>query len=360
MNRKITLLLLLFALVGPLYAQGVSVTAKVDSVQLMIGEQTNLVLQVNINKAQKAVFPMFTDTIVKGIELLETSPVDTTYGDNKERLTLTQRYKITSFDENLYFIPPFEVAVDGEMYESESLSLKVETFDLSEADPNEFFGPKEIMDPPFVWSDWLVLALSLLLLAPAIYLVVYLVRRLLDNKPIIRRIQLTPKVPPHEEAFKLIEEIKNRKSWQSEGPKAYYTELTDVLRSYIWKRFGFNALEMTSSEIIEELDQIDDKKQINELRELFTTADLVKFAKHNPLINENDANLMQAIDFINETKELPDPEAKPEPTEKVIVEKRSLQTKILLAAGAVIGLVISITAVVYIVKEGADLLRSLF
>ena len=127
MNRKLTLILLLFTLATPLFAQGVSVAAKVDSVQLMIGEQTDLVLQVNMNKGQIAQFPVFTDTIVNGIELLESLPVDTLYGDNKERITLTKRYKITSFDANLYFIPHLEVDVDGETYQSESRSLKVET-----------------------------------------------------------------------------------------------------------------------------------------------------------------------------------------------------------------------------------------
>ena len=67
-------------------------------------------------------------------------------------------------------------------------------------------------------------------------------------------------------------------------------------------RFGFNALEMTSSEIIDQLLEMNDKEAISDLKLLFQTADLVKFAKHNPQMNENDANLINAIDFINETK----------------------------------------------------------
>ena len=88
----------------------------------------------------------------------------------------------------------------------------------------------------------------------------------------------------------------------SEDQKTYYTLLTDVLRKYIKARFGFNAMEMTSTEIISRLQQEEDRKMIDELNELFMTADLVKFAKHNPLMNENDANLLNAIDFINDTK----------------------------------------------------------
>ncbi len=33
------------------------------------------------------------------------------------------------------------------------------------------------------------------------------------------------------------------------------------------------------------------------------TADLVKFAKYSTLINENDMNLVNAIEFINQTKQ---------------------------------------------------------
>ncbi len=53
-------------------------------------------------------------------------------------------------------------------------------------------------------------------------------------------------------------------------------------------------------------------------------------------MNENDANLINAIDFINETKQLEEENAKPQPTEITIIEKRSLRTKILLICGIVV------------------------
>ena len=87
----------------------------------------------------------------------------------------------------------------------------------------------------------------------------------------------------------------------SENQKEYYTKLTDTLRRYIEERYGFSAMEMTSTEIIERLMQTD-QQSLDELRQLFMTADLVKFAKYSTMINENDANLVSAIDFINQTK----------------------------------------------------------
>ena len=102
--------------------------------------------------------------------------------------------------------------------------------------------------------------------------------------------------------MKEIEEIKSEKLNTIDDPKEYYTRLTDTLRRYIEERYGFNAMEMTSSEIIEHLTEKGDKESLKELVLLFETSDLVKFAKYSTYVNENDANLVNAIEFINKTK----------------------------------------------------------
>ena len=148
--------------------------------------------------------------------------------------------------------------------------------------------------------------------------------------------------------MKEIERIQTEKVWQIGRSKEYYTELTDALRTYIKDRFGFNALEMTSSEIIDKLLEIKDKEAISDLKELFLTADLVKFAKHDPQMNENDANLINAIDFINETKQPEDENQKPQPTEITIIEKRSLRVKAMLICGIIFLSVVLVGILIYI------------
>ena len=74
-------------------------------------------------------------------------------------------------------------------------------------------------------------------------------------------------------------------------------------------------MEMTSSEILEQLQSVGDETKIDELRELFNTADHVKFAKYSSMLNEKDMNLVNAINFIDQTKR---DEA---PTEEKIVPK---------------------------------------
>lgn len=315
-------------------AQSVTVDVSIDSLQIMIGEQAHIRLQVSMDARQKAVFPHLRDSLVRGIEILDVAKPDTQYLNNKQRLLITQKYTITSFDSALYYIPPFNVMIDSKEYKSKSLALKVYSprVPLDKNHPDQFFPQKGVMNPPFVWSDWAGIVFLSILAIPLLLGIIYLIIRFRDNKPIIRHIKIEPKLPPHQQAMKAIERIKSEKIWQHGRSKEYYTELTDTLRNYIQERFGFNAMEMTSSEIIEKLMEIE-SKDINELKDLFMTADLVKFAKHNPLMNENDYNLLNAISFINDTKVEEVADKKPVPTEITVEEKRSRRAKVLLAIG---------------------------
>ncbi|CCZ48517.1 putative uncharacterized protein [Bacteroides sp. CAG:661] len=351
MKRYLLSIALALALVGKGHAQSVTVDASIDSLQILIGEQAKVKLEVSLDANKRAIFPAFRDTLVTGVEIVDIAKPDTQLLNDGKRALITQEYTVTSFDSALYYLPPMEVMVDNQTYRSKTLALKVYSVPVDTLHPDQFFGPKTIMKAPFAWEDWYLFIACVLLLAPFLLTAIYLVKRIRDNKPIIRKVKVEPKLPPHQVAIKEIERIKQEKVWQKGQPKEYYTELTDALRTYIKERFGFNALEMTSTEIIDKLLETNDKGALADLRELFQTADLVKFAKHNPLMNENDANLLNAIDFINETKEKEDENAKPQPTEITIVEKRSLQTKLLLGAGAVVMAGLFVWALVYICKE---------
>ena len=232
-------------------------------------------------------------------------------------MKIERTYTITSFDENLYAIPALTVKVDGNPYKGGTAALKVITMDVDTLHPNQFFPPKDVQANPFLWSEWspwFWLSLLVLLLALLAY---YLIVRLRENKPIITRIRIVKHIPPHQRALNAIDKIKAEHLQTSEDQKTYYTRLTDTLRQYIRERFGFNALEMTSSEIIERLQTMGDRRMLDELTELFNTADLVKFAKYSTLINENDLNLVNAVNFIDSTK------VEGQPTEEKIVPKLS-------------------------------------
>ena len=351
MKRYLFLITLLVALTGRAVAQSVVVDATIDSLQILIGEQAKIKLQVSLDANKRAIFPVYTDTLIRGVEIIDVAKPDTQLLNDGRRSVITQEYTVTSFDSALYYLPPMKVIVDNKPYLSKALALKVYSMPVDTLHPDQFFGPKTVMQAPFAWEDWYVAIACVLLFVPILLLLIYLVKRIRDNQPIIRKVKVEPKLPPHQLAIQEIERIKNEKVWQKGLSKEYYTELTDAIRTYIKDRFGFNALEMTSSEIIDKLLDMNDKDAIKDLRELFQTADLVKFAKHNPLMNENDANLINAIDFINETKEKEDENAKPQPTEITIIEKRSLRTKVLLGAGIVVLAAALIGSLIYIGSE---------
>jgi hypothetical protein len=346
-NLKTLTAAAMMALALPLHAQEVTVDAKIDSLELLIGEQAKVTLEVSLDANRNFQLPLLKDTLVTGVEIVDVAKPDTQLLNAGKRMLVKQEYTVTSFDSALYYLPPFQVKVGDKVYSSKALALKVYSIPVDTLHPEQFFGPKEIHAVPLQWDDVKALVGWIVLLLAMGGLAYFLTMRYRNNKPIIRRVKVEPKLLPHEQALKDIEEIKANRTLQANDPKAYYTALTDVLRKYMAERFGFDAMEMTSTEIIECL-QKSDKESISELKDLFTTADLVKFAKHAPLMNENDMNLMNAMDFVNRTKMEPDPNAKPEPTEITVEEKRSRQGKMILAGGiAVVGL--AIVAVVYFI-----------
>lgn len=311
-------------------AQQVTVDASIDSLQLLIGQQAKIKLEISLDANQKLELPSLRDTIVQGIEILDVAKPDTQLLNNNKRMLINQEYTITSFDSALYYIPPFEVKVDDVSYQSKTLALKVYSVPVDTLNPDNFYGPKGIREETILWEDVSGIVWRFLLFALLGGVICYLFVRLMNNKPIIRKIKVKQKLPAHISALQDIERIKADKHLKVTEPKLYYTELTDVIRTYLAERFAFNAMEMTSNEIIDKLMEIKEKEEIQELRVLFQTADLVKFAKYLPLMNENDMNLVNAIEFINQTKVEIDPQSKPEPTEITVMEKRSKASRITL------------------------------
>ena len=306
----------------------VSVEARIDSLEIAIGQQTMVTVTATAKEGSQVQFPTFKpqQMITPGVEVLESGPVTTTDADNGF-CHYQRAYTLTSFDGKLYYLPPFEVKVNGKGYKTKSLALKVLEIAGDTTNVDKFYGPKDVQDNPFSWDDWSsVFWLSLVMLV-IMAITYYLYLRLRDNKPIVAKIRIIKRLLPHQKAMKEIEAIKADKMVMSENQKEYYTKLTDTLRKYIEERYGFRAMEMTSSEIIDRLTETQDSQALDELRLLFNTADLVKFAKYSTLINENDMNLVNAIEFINKTKvenQVEEIVEKPQMTQE---EVRSVKTR---------------------------------
>ena len=300
-----------------LYGQDDAVVeASLDSTAILIGEQVHLSTRVACPKGAKVKFPEFRNGyITEGVEMLEAGHIDTLLTNDGRRWELTRSYTLTAFDSAVYVIPQVEVEVNGRKFLSKNeIGLKVNTVEVDLQHPDDFRPLKAPVDNVFIWSPrllWLCLLMWLLLLASVVCVV-----RLSIAKPATKRIKVNPPVPPRKVAIEAIERLKASEK-EGEHQKAYYMALTDVLRTYINERFGFNARELTTHEIIGRLQQTGDTAGIDELNSILTTADLVKFAKYETTLAESDRSLLQAVEYIHTTHR-PEMETA-EPKEKVVV-----------------------------------------
>ena len=288
----------------------------IDSAAILIGEQTVLHLTVTADQDRPVQVVIPNDTLMAGVEVLNLSKPDSTKIENN-RMVIKQDVLITSFDSSLYLLPPLKV-IDGiDTVYSNQVALKVSTLPVNVENPEEFFDIKQVWKPPFVLADYYPIIIGILLVLLLAALAWYIWKRMRERKSLIPFKKEEPKLPPHEQAIKELDAIKQQKLWQQGRSKEYYTLITETLRRYMVDRFGINAMEMTSDEILALIKQTTEAQSVyDNLRQILSLADFVKFAKMNPLPDENDLSLMNAYLFVNQTKvvELPKPED--ESTEK--------------------------------------------
>ncbi|GHT13713.1 hypothetical protein FACS189426_19010 [Bacteroidia bacterium] len=282
-------------------AQPVVVKATIDSTQILIGEQTKIHLEIAANKGQALQIPVISDTLMANVEVLEISKIDTTdIGNN--RILLKYDYLVTAFDSALYLLPPFKVISGVDTAYSNELALKVSTLPV-DVESKQFYDIKEIIKPKFVLMDYLPIILYILLGLVLAAAIAYIIYRIINKKSLIPFKKEEPYVPPHVRAIRELDAIKIQKLWQQGRMKEYHSDITDTLRKYIESRFEVGAMEMTSGEILDKLRGYSDADiSYDNLKQILLLADFVKFAKYNPLPDENELSLMNAYLFVNNTK----------------------------------------------------------
>ena len=327
--KQLAIIFFSLTLCLPALAQ-VTVTAELDEPQMLIGEQRKLTLAVVCDSAIVPIFPQWQSEqpIGDGVELVDFVERTSTAIDGGRNHRVAVTWTVTAFDSVLARIPPQPIYVGDSMYESNAVALKVMTVDVDTLHPEVYAPPKGVENNRFSYeADYGTLVWLPLIVVLLIVLFAFIGLRYYQHKPIIRIVRRIVKRPPHQVAMDDLSRIKAEKSWAAEDSKEYYTQLTDTLRRYIKERFGFNATEMTSSEIIEQLTTRGDQQSLDELRQLFETADLVKFAKYTTLINENDMNLVNAVSFVNQTKQVVDPQTLIVEDEEAKEENRQERTR---------------------------------
>ncbi|MDY6301993.1 MAG: cell wall anchor protein [Bacteroidales bacterium] len=294
-------------------AMGGNVTfkARLDSASLLMGKTTALHLEITQDKAARGFFPNEqADTLNAMVEIAERLKADTTdLGNN--RIQINRDLIIQSFDSGLWVIKPIPYVVNGDTAFCNQLTLKVLPVDVSQM--KDIHDIKPVEDVPFNLLDWLpdywwAWLLGLLLIGGGIWVYrKYYKKGINPLKPSKKRL------PPYEEAMINLQTLKAAQLWQRGQEKEYFTGLTDILRVYIDRRFDINAVEMTSSQIIDTLKKNDETKAVNEqLEMILEVADIVKFANARPLADDNEVAYQRAVNFVEATRPVEQPEKKEE------------------------------------------------
>lgn len=310
--RTIKIIFTLFAIFVPwsFYAQQVNVDAVIDTSRIRIGEQVKVDLYVNYNADQKDLkieWPTVGDTITGKIEVISVSAIDTTFPNktNSSRLFQHQQIIVSVYDSGMYVIPPFKFVLNNDTNKTlvtNPLFLEVHTVP-TDTSATKIKDIKEPFAEPFNWKWYLNhiyvgIGLIALIVAVIIITTYYNKRR---NQAVIEPEK--PKIPAHITALASLEKIKEEQAWKQEKIKEYYSAISDTIRLYIEERFGLNALESTTDEIMLAFrSQVVDKESKEKLQQLLMLSDLVKFAKQFPIEVEHLFTLQNAFDFVNGTK----------------------------------------------------------
>jgi len=295
-------------------AQTPVVRAYIEPDTVRVGDCFTYTIEVERDLAQVAEFPTFTPRRAEGeadVELVEELPVDTLAREGR-MLRLRKRYRMQAFDEGRINMGRGAVLyadknIVDTLYAPDSVYLNVALFEIdSTAQGPQDLKPQKGM--PFRMgevSGYLLWGLFGLALLAAL---IYGAKRLLAHygKGFGDLFKPAPPLPPHVVAIRALEALHHRKLWQNGKFKHYYSELTDILRTYLVGRYGIGAMEMTSDEIVEALRAVPEeelpKKASMDLTAILRDADLVKFAKAEPDAEQNENDYTKAYYFVEETK----------------------------------------------------------
>ncbi len=300
MRLKLILFIILLLLgTGLVKAQNIEYGLTVDTNYMMIGDQQHLTLLLKGDPGIKATFPQLKDTVTKGVEIIS-GPVRDSVKEKDGRWLFRETYVITAFDTGVYVIPSMSIILESNDYNSvvrtDPVGFVVNTYKVDEQK-----GAYDIVMPygaPWSLAEVLPYIMYIYLGICAIVFFIWLIIYYRKKKPLF---DYRKAIPPYLRAIGLLDEIKNKKLWQSGKEKEYYTILTDVIRQYLDGEFQIPAMEQTSFETIRSMESCKEieRHELEKMATLFQTADYVKFAKFVPLQDENARYLDHTYEFVN-------------------------------------------------------------
>jgi len=340
--RRLVLLLVILGFSFYGFSQTNSkVTSEVDTTFIKIGEQIKFRVIVEADSMDQVVFPE--GQTFSPLETVEAFATDTTH--KNDRLMLAKTYALTQFDSGSYKLPAQRIEINGQGFFTDSLQINVATVPVDTL-AQKMFDIKPLIEVERSYIDWwkwlLGILVVLLLIGGLLYWFVF------RTKPLTQE-EKEALLPPYDRALMELKKLDNSKYLIQDEYKQYYSELTDIVRSYLEEDVNVTALESTTDQLIEKLELLTDageleldKDTILQFKRILQTADLVKFAKSKPdtSVAEQDRKSIEQI--VIKTHD-----ALPEPTEEELMlqaeyqeelDRRKEKKKLIIAVASFVGI----------------------
>ena len=350
-----TYIFFIFLLCASVSAQKVSTS--IDTTKNRIGAQFNLTLKTSTDTTANVVFPV--GKMFGGLEVIRSYAVDTIKKNNT--LELIKKYGLTQFDSGKFTIPKLKVLINNKPFLTDSLSIEITGVKVDTL-KRKMYDIKDIVTTGKQQDDWWKYVLFALAIA-GIGLVVY---RFVKKKQLAKG-ELELFKSPIERATGLLQQLEKKELWQKGEIKNYYSELTDIARNYIEEAIHIPAMESTTSELIAGLRNIALQKKmtltpetVENLEKVLRQADLVKFAKSQPLdyeIADDRSKIERAIFTLDESipEETEDVAAFNEIQKKKLLQKQK-RNRIVITIGAVMFLLVA-TTLFFVATKGFDYVK---
>ena len=276
-----------------------SAVAKLDTNEMLIGDHRTLRIEATSSSASSIQLPdlKLLDTI-ETIELLGVQEERTNQSNGQ--LLVSQEATFTVFDSGAWYIPPLPVRFEGQDSKTLFTQNLLLIVDNPPQDTIELAPIKNIVAEPLKLEDWLPYIAAVLGVLLIIGLYYWLKSRRKKEAYIPAP---PPPLPSHEIALNKLRELRKAQLWQAGEIKAYHSQLSFIVREYLEGRYGIQALESTTGEILKDLRSKGlPQTDIDQVQRLLQSSDLVKFAKAQPPASLHEQFLDEAEQFVIRTK----------------------------------------------------------
>ena len=283
---------------GPVHIQ-----TNVDRAEITIGDYIRYTIAIGAEAGIDVSVPLLHDR-VGDFDIIDfgQEPAQSQAGGT----TLTQWYTLTIFTTGYHIVPAPSIPYttpDGTRHEAagEAIRIHVASLFTQEGQPTDIRDIKPPEDIPFNWRPYLLggtLLAAVLGIGVALYS--FLKR--------FRRTATAPPRPAYEVAREALSQLRAKQLPQAGQFEAYYVALSAIVRTYLEDGLNVRAPEMTTEEFLSAVTRDTRLSRLPAAQQrllgaFLSQADLVKFARYIPSLDDSDAAHEAAGRFVDETRQ---------------------------------------------------------